>query len=944
MGRDRNPDTADPAPQQFTPEKATPAEPLEPSRSTPPPSVLNDFMQQASGLFKQMGRQAQDSDLARLGFAPARILPNGQTDGAFLFFGPPDEPGAQNKGEKAEGKGKGKDRVESKGDEKGEEKRESDRDKEKTSEAASRMTRSDLTDLAKQRLGDGKQLSSFLTDVGAFEKRAEKDKLTQADKEKFYRQVGDVLEASKTGNKFFNGDELKTIASDMVKEAAKPGSVNQGPYGTCTAAALQSALFKAEPAAIGGLVRELAVNGEYKTTDGSTIKPNPKNLKPDQYHTEQTPYSRNSVDQIAQVGLLNVFWQRRAGLDGKDPDQVGKLSYEEGHPRDFLGDTRTRLMDSSSGKPRPLTEEHTFIDSAMKRSEDAPLFESSERRPIEGPRILDMANIHDMYSQLQGNKGTLKVISGGGSDPVFKPKSAEELKDYIEKARKDNGGVLPAVVVGVFTNVEPFATDVKDAFYKQEKDKGSEPDAAQLHGHHAVALFDFDSSSDKSIIENQWGHNVDHTGKPGSKPPVALGDLYQAIKGKAPEKKEESEKEEPKEDKKEKKYDAEKSAREYIDEYKKMVDELSADPDADPLKVFGHREKLLSYLNSWDRRAEAKQEQGKLADQVAKFLRDGNDMSLKDGMDSYAQIAKNLQKDGQGEKGREISTALQSRLAKEIDKLGGKGTDGREQFNTLDLATQALKTFKDLNDKTGAAKVIERLKAAADTRREQSGSANTDGFDLTRKVIDTLQEAGFKKEAAALLSSALSDLKKMKPDSKQAELTSINAKMDMVASARSIGKEAVARTLNKEMESSFEKMKKEDRPIDDEARSRLRFALSMHYMEEKQGDKLIPLVNENIANSQARIEKDTGGKADDNKRFITPLTMSAERLVRAGANEKALELYERALKISRKTQDKDDSAAIAAPAVSLQLKLGKNVQAERLANEFDLRHMLKRNR
>jgi hypothetical protein len=459
---------------------------------------------------------------------------------------------------------------------------------------ADRVSKGELEGLAGETLKDDKQRAAFLKNIEEFEKRAKTDGLSQEEKERFYSQVKDVLEAGKTGNKFFDGDSLKTIASDMMKEAAYPGSVNQGPNPTCTAAALQSALFKAEPASIGALVRDLALTGQCKTADGSIITPNPNNLKPDRYQGEQQPYSRNSVDQLAQIGLLNVFWQRQAGPNGDNRELVGKIKYEEGYTRERIGDDRTRLMNYSSGKPQPLTQEVVISYPEPKRNpgDPPPMPGFAESVPMSGPRILNMANVHDMYSQLRGNHGNLKVISDqpGDTEPVFKPGSEKELQEFIERAKKENHGVMPAMVLGVFTDVEPFNADHREAYHSKDKDRSSGSDSRSMHAHHAVALFDVDPAKRTASVENQWGDNVDHTGKPGSKPQIALGDLFSAIHQKdMPQDQPAAKKEESPEE----------HARKYAKEYKEFVKELEHDPSVDREVVARHKEKLAKYVESW---------------------------------------------------------------------------------------------------------------------------------------------------------------------------------------------------------------------------------------------------------------------------------------------------------------------------------------------------------
>ncbi len=800
----------------------------------------------------------------------------------------------------------------------------------KNESSSDRIGRKDLEEVVNNTIKDDTQRSAFLKNVESFETRANKDKLPQDEKEKFYAQVRDVLEASKTGNKNFDSKYLQTVASDMIKEAARPGSVNQGGYGTCTAAALQSALFRAEPATIGGMVRDLALTGEYKTVDGSLIKPSEKNLKPDKYHKDETPYSRNSVDQLAQIGLLNTFWQRQAGLEGDNKKLVGSIKYEEGHPQDYMGDDRTRLMDYSKGAPQPITKEVAVGDPVSKMDESQ-LGGSTEFRPVSGPRILDMANINDMYNQLRGNKGNLKVISGGGSDPVFKPKSEEELKEFIEKARKDNNGTLPAMVLGVHTNVEPFKSDLKDAFYSKEK-TGKDP--ADIHGHHAVALFDFDSKTNKTIIENQWGDNVDHTGEKGSKDPVDLKDVFKAIKGEAEPEKEKKDKPAPE------KIDREKNANAYIDEYKKFVQELEADTDADPSKVLHHQIRLNESFKTWDRTDESKEQLGKIADQLTKML---PAMSLKDASSTYASLAKEFKANGMEEQTKAISIALDQKVKSTMKDLGDKKTGFWQQREIIDSVDDALKAFKAAGDEKAIERTTQTLLSTADAVRKENGVENQRSIETTRAVLRTLNESGKKKETDTLINNTLAAIKEAETAAKGDKTVAARAKIALASDTRDMEKSEISNKLYAELEDTYKEMKTNGVPGGSKSlRSDVLQSLLFHNRDEKNADKLEPLVHDWVADIKEMIEKDKGKDEHKNDWRANMLERAGEMLDAAKRPEQALKYYKEALDSARKLEeDQHKGQKIAQKAIDCCTKLGKKEEAAALAKEFKLEKWLR---
>ncbi|HMO24140.1 MAG TPA: hypothetical protein PKC98_24520, partial [Candidatus Melainabacteria bacterium] len=114
-----------------------------------------------------------------------------------------------------------------------------------------RLTKDQMLETAEQHITDPSKLAEFRQDVEAFENRAEGDGVSDIERETFYGQVGKVLDASTEGNQFYNQDQLRTIAGDMMKHAGSPGTVNQGTEPTCTTAAMESILYAKEPNTIG---------------------------------------------------------------------------------------------------------------------------------------------------------------------------------------------------------------------------------------------------------------------------------------------------------------------------------------------------------------------------------------------------------------------------------------------------------------------------------------------------------------------------------------------------------------------------------------------------------------------------------------------------------------------------------------------------------------------
>lgn len=876
--------------------------------------------------------------------------------------------------------------------------------------------RHQLEKLAGECFSDKEQLSKFLSNIEQFEQRARQQKLSREDIDAFYKQVRDVLQESKTGNRFFDGKFLQTLASDMMKEAADAGTVHQGPYDSCTAGALQTALFIAEPATIGGLIRDLALTGQYTTMDGSTVRLPERNMRPNPGQKEESGAIRNPVDQLAQVGLLNIYWQRQ----DKANDQTGlrgKITYEEDHPEDFVGDHGARLMDHSTNPPKPVSEKVSYIDPGFKRSPHAPSIATDAIRPALAPKITDMASVSDMYSQLRGNKGKLKVIDENGSPPVFRPQSKEDLRRFVEQVRAENHGVMPPIVVGVYTAVEPFRSDRREGLRKPGSAvRPDEPAGGDSrHGRHAVVLTDLDSTVNHLTVQNQWSDNLDHTGQPGCKPKIELGDLYNAIKppqgdGKPPREK-----------------DPEQAANEYIQAYKQMAEKYARHPEADPHKVFEHTSQLYAYLSSWGRNEEATAQLAKMAQQMTSLLKSPDSrMNADQAIDQYASISADLKRSGNekllkemsaafeerikkeipkvsahtedddrhpsaassicraakllksmgqteaahrigGELAKEVSTGLQSQkisvgaalqdyptLAKElpasqltglrsaidnrlnadIAKLTDQTGSRRDSMPILDSIRQALTMYTELHDNRSAQQMTGKLAEAATSLLKRDVDASS--LNTVSRIADALAAAGDKTAAGALVSAAIAQLPEGLPQDKQPRREFISAILSLSRSAEALGDSKSAESANGRVEKIFKELQ-QSVAADDLMRTMLRLHLMEHYAQPGHALKLEPLIKEELAVKKQKVED--GDLIPAN--ITRALETAAGRLARAGGNEGALTLYKEALDFARKN-DTYDAARLARNIILFSQRIGKNDEAQRLAQEFHLEGLLRK--
>jgi len=338
-----------------------------------------------------------------------------------------------------------------------------------------------LEDWAKKNLTDPAELFRFQQDMRDFELRAKTDGLATADVTTTYQQIKRLTAAS--GETPLTTLERNRLAIQVMHQAAHPTSIDQGQHKTCNVTTVESRAYSRTPAQAARLVADVALNGEYRAKDGTTVKLDPKG------HHESlqypTPYgARTHASEIFQVTAVNLFYEKQNALTGS------KIRYEQVEPKaGEQGDLGERLMDYSGPEPKEVMD---------------------DKGPVRRPRLYDgeLTAISNLISSRSEEDVTLVSDKWTCSaDNVCKLATEEEftakLKDL--KAR----GMLTAIL-RVNTIAEPFYTDSGNGT------------AGGSGGAHVVTVTDFDEKNGTASVDNQWGWGVDHV----KSKPISIHDLY----------------------------------------------------------------------------------------------------------------------------------------------------------------------------------------------------------------------------------------------------------------------------------------------------------------------------------------------------------------------------------------------------------------------------------
>jgi hypothetical protein len=337
-------------------------------------------------------------------------------------------------------------------------------------------------DLAGQYLKKEKDLKRFREDSEQFEHRATAQGLNTAELAETYRQIGRLMQPG--DNTALRHDDRLKIAQQAMHQAAFPSHIDQGRHQSCSVTAVEVRTYTKTPSKAVQLVADIATKNSFRTADGTDISLHPGSLKADEEASQNpTPDGKRSyASQLFEIAAANIHWMRvTENTDGQPIPQyslgVAQLPEKRGiklaqTDEGFGFDTGERLLDLRTAPPRVLAE-----DFAIK-----------------------IGHVEDISSQITGLKESGFVIENanlGALRNTVRFQSSSELQQTLHKLKAD--GSLPAMIRVHASN---------DPFYRENGDW------------HLINVMDFDESSGKTVISNQWGALSDMT--------VKVGTLYQA--------------------------------------------------------------------------------------------------------------------------------------------------------------------------------------------------------------------------------------------------------------------------------------------------------------------------------------------------------------------------------------------------------------------------------
>lgn len=346
----------------------------------------------------------------------------------------------------------------------------------KTSSADIRVERSRLEAQAAEKIFDARDLAQFHSDMTKLEQRGKTDQIKPEELAKTYQNVSRILEYN--GSSPTDAASRAVAARQIINEAADPTSVDQGYHNTCTVTSIGNRLYTRTPSDVAKVIADVVTTGEFKTADGTVVKVSPVNLA-GEYESMKVPPEgdrRSYAGQIFQTTAESIAWQQVSKEKGID----WRYEQREPDPNRNPPDTGERVVDYKKNPPE-----------VVNNNAGVP----AEAGALVPDRVVKVSNA------ITGRNETdvlLEADQLSGKDNTTLIESEQALKDKLAELKK--AGKLP-VMLSVYTDNEPFKTDTGST------------DAGGFGGGHVLNITDYDPTTGTVSIDNQWGENLDHTGK-----------------------------------------------------------------------------------------------------------------------------------------------------------------------------------------------------------------------------------------------------------------------------------------------------------------------------------------------------------------------------------------------------------------------------------------------
>ena len=342
----------------------------------------------------------------------------------------------------------------------------------------------------------------FLESVEKFAKRTD---INDKEKAETYSELSRLLESK--SDRVFNSTERALLAEQLIWHVANPTENQQGYNPTCQVTAIRGKLLYDHPAAFARVMTDVITTGEYKTADGSIIKPPTASLRPSKNSDEEKfpghASARTWLGKISDVTLVNTHWQRSTVTPGGLAVEKGKLIYQpdpshiqkDAKGNALKGDTGERVFQiGSNGLWYPQNDSGGAL--------------------LKAPGLYS-ANIANVYKQIVGGKAETVILAAQRKEITAGPGVAIlQNEDQLHKQLMDGGIKIAQIWTG-------------EDWVRKEPNRKHDIKAPETEdGEHVVLVKDYDPKTKTCAVDNSWGSKHDYL---NGERRITLHELYKAM-------------------------------------------------------------------------------------------------------------------------------------------------------------------------------------------------------------------------------------------------------------------------------------------------------------------------------------------------------------------------------------------------------------------------------
>ncbi|MBX9691409.1 MAG: hypothetical protein K2Z81_03425 [Cyanobacteria bacterium] len=336
-----------------------------------------------------------------------------------------------------------------------------------------------------------------------FESRAANDGLSRQETARTIRNVTRFLE--QRDDAAIPADLRNELAVEGLFNATYPSDVNQGANLTCTTAAMEGRLYRVSPSDPIRVAANLAVNGKFRTHNGTEVRLQPDQLKPDWEAMRFCPSvsavdgERPFISQLFQLGTVNAHWSRHPFLADSGLVPAGSLEY--------------RTERTGIGLYEPVHVER-LIDARTQT-------ELRVGGEIVNQPMLGVSDMLDLERQISGRYSPDRIVTfnpGQVRDSaVVRTRTPEQLIQALTELRENNRFPVNVTV------------DRRQPLVARSAVAPTVMTSLRETNGHMMQILDFDPATGDVYVDGTWGASEDMLGRPDTRKPISLSELWQSM-------------------------------------------------------------------------------------------------------------------------------------------------------------------------------------------------------------------------------------------------------------------------------------------------------------------------------------------------------------------------------------------------------------------------------